>query len=72
MAFTIWTLLLKYHPVARVSIFNSLIPVFGTLCSGLFLGEEIWHVRNLAALLLVCAGICIVNGAPGPATSVKA
>ena len=72
VAFTIWTLLLKYHPVARVSIFNSLIPVFGTLCSGLFLGEEIWNVRNLAALLLVCAGICIVNGAPGPASSVKA
>ena len=33
---------------------------------------QIWNVRNLAALLLVCAGICIVNGAPGPASSVKA
>lgn len=72
VAFTIWTLLLKYQPVARVSIFNSLIPVFGTLCSGLFLGEEIWNLRNLAALLLVCAGICVVNGAPRPASPVKA
>lgn len=72
VAFTIWTLLLKYHPVARVSIFNSLIPVFGTLCSGLFLGEAIWRVQNLAALALVCAGICIVNRAPGPRLQRKA
>ncbi len=39
-AFTLWTLLLKYNPVGRVAIFGFMIPVYGCVFSGLFLGER--------------------------------
>lgn len=63
-AFSLWTALLKYNPVGRITIFGFSIPVFGVLLSGIFLGEEIFTLKNLAALLLVGAGIVIVNRIP--------
>lgn len=60
-AFTIWTLLLKYNPVGRIAIFGFLIPVYGCIFAGLFLGEDFFRPENVAALLLVCIGIVIVN-----------
>ncbi|MEQ8199562.1 MAG: DMT family transporter [Clostridiaceae bacterium] len=61
VAFTLWTTLLKYNSVSSISMYNLLVPVFGTFLSALFLGENILQVRSLIALLLVCAGIYIVN-----------
>ena len=60
-AFTIWTALLGKFPVGKVSLFGFLIPVFGTLFSALVLGENIFTVRNLAALVLVSGGIAVAN-----------
>ncbi|MCI8491805.1 DMT family transporter [Anaerotruncus sp.] len=64
VAFTIWTLLLKYNPVAKISIYNSLTPVFGALCSAVVLGERFFSIKNLAALALVCGGVYLVNCVP--------
>lgn len=61
IAFTVWGLLLKYNPVGKVSIFCFSIPVFGICFSALLLGEQIFSLKNLAALILVCSGIVIVN-----------
>lgn len=63
-AFSIWTLLLKYNPVGKVAIFGFMIPVYGCLFSSLFLQETLLKPGNLVALLLVCAGIIIVNYTP--------
>lgn len=63
-AFSIWTLLLKYNQVGKVAIFGFMIPVYGCLFSGLFLQETLLKAGNLAALLLVCSGIIIVNYTP--------
>lgn len=63
-AFTIWTLLLKYNPVGRIAIFGFLIPVYGCLFSGVILKETILKPENVAALVLVCVGIVIVNWQP--------
>lgn len=60
-AFTLWTFLLKYNPVGKISVYNFLVPVFGTLLSALFLGEKVFSPVTLSALLLVCIGIAIVN-----------
>lgn len=60
-AFTLWTLLLKYNPVGRVAVYGFMIPVFGVFLSALFLGENAWNLKNLAALVLVSAGIIAVN-----------
>ena len=61
VAFTLWTTLLKYNPVGKISVYNFLVPVFGVILSALFLGEAFWSWQNLVALCLVCAGIYIVN-----------
>lgn len=60
VAFLIWTELLKYNKVGIISMFNFLIPVFGTLLSAIFLGENIFDIKILIALILVCYGIFLV------------
>lgn len=60
-AFCIWSLLLKYNPVGTVSVFNFLVPIFGSALSALFLDESILEWKNLLALLLVCSGIWLVT-----------
>lgn len=66
VAYTLWGVLLKYNPVSRVSVFGFMNPMFGVLLSAVFLGESgqalSWNA--LAALILVCLGIYVVNGAP--------
>lgn len=64
-AFSLWTLLLKYNKVGTVSVFNFLIPVFGTILSSIFLRENIFELKNIIALLLVCIGIWSVNKSSG-------
>lgn len=60
-AFALWSLLNKHNPVGVVAIFSCLIPIFGVLLSGLFLGESVFEWKNLVALLLVSAGIWMVT-----------
>lgn len=61
-AYTIWGILLKYNPVSKVTIFGFTNPVFGVILSALILGEGgAFSVRSLAALVLVCVGIVVVN-----------
>lgn len=61
VAFALWTILLKYNNVGRISIFNFLIPIFGTILSGIFLHESILELKYLVALVCVCGGILLVN-----------
>lgn len=64
VAFSIWTALLKYNPVGKITIFGFSIPIFGSILSAVFLGEQILSLKNLAALLLVSIGIVLVNRMP--------
>lgn len=63
VAFSLTSLLMKYNPVSRVSIFGFLNPVFGVIMSMLLLGEsgQEFGFKGLLALALVCAGVLIVN-----------
>ena len=61
VGFMLWTMLLFYNDVSRVAVFNLLIPVFGTMWSGIFLSEKIFTLQNILSLILVCSGIFIVN-----------
>ena len=61
VAFTLWTLLLKYNRVGLVTVFIFLIPVFGSVLSAIFLGESILEWKNMLALALVCSGIWLVT-----------
>lgn len=61
IAFSIWATLLKYNPVGRITIFGFSIPIFGVALSALLLGENVWNLNNLLALILVSVGIIAVN-----------
>lgn len=65
VAFTLWSLLMKYNKMSKISIYNFLTPVFGGLLSALVLGEEFFRISTLLALCLVCGGICVVNTGGG-------
>lgn len=60
-AFTVWTALLKYHPAGKISVFNLLVPVFGTVLSGVVLREDILRIETFLALALISLGIFLVN-----------
>ncbi len=61
LAYGIWSLLLKHHPTSHVVIFHALVPVWGSLFSWLFMGDQIWNWQTLVALLSIVIGIFLVN-----------
>ena len=66
-AFSLWTILLKYNRVSMITVFNFMVPIFGTLLSALFLNESFLEWKNALALLLVCLGIWLVTKEDKPA-----
>ena len=60
VAFVLWTELLKYNKVGIISVFNFSIPIFGSLLSAIFLGENIFNIKILIGLVFVCIGIYLV------------
>lgn len=65
VAYSLWGILLKYNPISRVAVFGFMNPVFGVILSALLLGEtDSLGMMSALALVLVCAGIYIVNFQP--------
>ena len=62
--YVLWALLMKNNPVSRISVFGLIIPVMNVLLSALLNGEPLFEWNYLAALVLVCGGIFLVNHAP--------
>ena len=62
-AYGVWSVLLKYNPVSRILVFNSLNPFFGVVFAALLLGETEQALRpsTLLALSMVSLGIFIVS-----------
>lgn len=60
VAFALWSQLLKYNKVGIIAVFNFLVPIFGTILSAIFLKENIFDIKILIALILVCTGIYLV------------
>lgn len=61
LAYSIWVTLVRENDVSSVSIYKFLTPIFGIVCSYILLGENIFKIENLIALVFVCAGIILVN-----------
>ena len=60
VCFGIYNMLLANHPISKVAIYNSLIPVFGVMFSSLLLKEPFaW--RYILAACMTAAGIYTVN-----------
>ena len=62
-AFTLQGVLLRYNPVSKVAVFKSTNPIFGAVFSAIILGEsaQLLSWFTLIALVLVCAGIFVIN-----------
>ncbi len=60
-AFTIWYNLLKYNKAGEITIYRFVIPIAGTILSGIFLPEEQITISVFIALILVAFGIGAVN-----------
>ena len=62
-AFTLQGFLLRYNPVSKVAVFKSTNPLFGAVFSAIILNEteQLMSWFTLIALVLVCAGIFIIN-----------
>lgn len=61
IAFSIWYTLLKYNKAGEVTIYRFMIPISGTLLSGIFLPDEHLTLSVMFALFLVAFGIGAVN-----------
>lgn len=62
VAYSLWSILLKYNDVSKVAVFGSFTPIFGFILSYILLGENNGGLLyNLLGLLLVVAGMTIVN-----------
>ena len=64
IAYTVWSMLLKFNPVSRIAPYMFLQPIFGVALSLLlYPGEPAPFTRYGAALILVCASIVIISRA---------
>lgn len=63
VAYSLWSTLLKYNPVSRISVFGFMNPVFGVILSAILLGEteQAFSLNAVIALVFICTGIVIVN-----------
>ena len=63
VAYTLCSVMIAWNDVSKVAIFGFVNPLCGVILSALILGEvkQAFNVGSLAALILVCAGIYIVN-----------
>lgn len=61
VAYTVWSVLMKYNSVNKVSILKLFTPIFGALFSTVWLHEAPFTPVNICALVLVCTGIWMVN-----------
>ncbi|WP_294464766.1 DMT family transporter [uncultured Anaerofustis sp.] len=62
VAYSLWSILLKYNPVGKVAVFGFLNPVCGVILSAVLLKEgSVFNILGLISLILVCIGIYMVN-----------
>lgn len=63
VAYTLWSVLLKYNPVGKVAVYGFMNPVCGVSLSALLLKEnsQAFGMTGIISLLLVCVGIFMVN-----------
>jgi len=63
LAYSVWSLLLRYNDVSQVTVYGFATPMFGVILSAVLLdeGSQMPWTQIVIALLLTCAGIYIVN-----------
>jgi len=64
VAYTLWMILLAHNPVSKVAIYGFMNPIMGVILSSVILSDEKKITTGIlvVSLILVSAGILIVNG----------
>ena len=60
-AFTLWYMLLQYNSPGEISLYRLFIPIFGAILSVITLPGESFTINILLGLILVVAGILVLN-----------
>lgn len=60
-AFSLWSILLKYNPVSKVTIYKFTIPFFGVFLSYVFLGERLIGPSLIIAIILVSSSVILIS-----------
>lgn len=60
VCFEIYNLLISYHPISKIAIFNAFIPVLGVIFSSVLLKEPI-KAKYVVACIIVALGVMTVN-----------
>lgn len=63
-AYLIWNILLKYNSLSKMAIIKFAEPLFAVVLSGFILGENVFKLSYLIALILILAAILIENIKP--------
>lgn len=61
VGFTLWSILIKNYQIGSLGIFTCIIPISGGIISGILLGENIFSLKFILAVLLVSGGIFVIN-----------
>jgi len=64
VAVSLWYSLLKYNKAGEISLYKFVNPLAGSILSALFIPGEAFNVYVILALVLVSAGIIVVNYTP--------
>lgn len=60
-AFTIWSLILQFHPASKMDMYRCTIPLFAALSSYILLGEDIFSLTKILAISLIVSALVLVN-----------
>ena len=60
-AYSLWNILIKYNDISKLSVIKFAEPLFAVVFSGLFLGENIFKLSYLIALIIILAAILLPN-----------
>ncbi len=68
-AYSLWNVLIKYNSLSKLSLIKFTEPLFAVVLSGFFLGENIFKVNYLLALIIIFTAIVIDNSKAKGGTS---
>lgn len=61
IAYSLWGVLIKHNSVSKMAIYSFMNPVFGVFLSAILLGESNMWLNSISALIMIGAGVVIVN-----------
>ena len=60
-AFSIWSMILKFHPASKMEMYRCTIPIFSAIASYILLGEEIFTYKKILAIGLLVFSLVLLN-----------